>query len=102
LVRAAELYDPSSGKFTQTGSMKTGRMCFTATTLQDGRVLVAGGDDGGACTAYDNIFSSAEIYDPQTRKFTPTGSMTSPRLGATATLLDNGKVLIAGGTGRVV
>jgi large repetitive protein len=97
VLKAAELYDPATGKFTPTGSMKTGRECFTATTLQDGRVLVAGGDDGSGCSGWDNVFSSAEIYDPQTHKFTPTGSLTTARSGATATLLNNGNVLIAGG-----
>jgi hypothetical protein len=77
--------------------MKTGRECFTATTLPSGKVLVAGGDDGSGCNTSENVFASAEIYDPQTRKFTPTGSMTTPRQVATATLLGNGKVLIAGG-----
>ena len=98
VLRIADLYDPATGKFIQTGSMKTGRACLTATTLQNGRVLVAGGDDGG-CSGWDNIFGSAEIYDPHTHEFTPTGSMTTARTGATGTLLDNGKVLIAGGVG---
>jgi len=97
MPRSAQLYDPSSGRLVPTGSMKTGRQCFTATLLQDGRVLVAGGDVGG-CEAIDNAFSSAEIYDPASGKFTPTGSMTTPRASATATLLANGEVLIVGGT----
>ena len=96
--RSAQIYDPASGKFTSTGQMKTGRACFTATTLQDGRVLIAGGDDGG-CSGADHWFASAEIYDPASGKFTPTGSMTTPRSNATATLLASGKVLIAGGYG---
>jgi hypothetical protein len=88
VLKAAELYNPTTGKFTQTGSMKTGRDWFTATTLQDGRVLVVGGDDR---SGNEKIFGSAEIYDPQTHTFTPTGSLASPRYGATATLLGNGK-----------
>ena len=97
VLKSAELYDTASGKFIPTGSMKTGRECFTTTVLQSGKVLVAGGDDGSGCSPYQDVFAGAEIYDPQTRKFTPTGSMTTPRQDATATLLDNGKVLIAGG-----
>src|SRR5216683_2364318 len=60
--------------------------------LQNGQVLAAGGGVGAIAV------SSAELYDPQTRRWTPTGSMTTPRLGGTLTLLPNGDVLAAGGT----
>jgi hypothetical protein len=61
-------------------------------TLADGRVLMAGGSAGPATLA------SAEIYDPATHNVLPTGSMNYARQGASATLLPNGTVLIAGGT----
>lgn len=76
--------------FTATGSMGTGRGEATATLLPNGKVLVAGGDNGG-------VLASAELYDPVLGTFSLTGSMGTPRFVPTATLLTNGKVLVAGG-----
>jgi hypothetical protein len=94
-LASAELYDPATGKFTATGSMTTARYYATATLLPNGQVLIAGGCRSDCGT--DNALASAELYDPATRKFTATGSMTTVRAGETATLLPNGLVLIAGG-----
>jgi len=91
---SAELYDPASGTFSPTGSMSTARYGATATLLANGKVLIAGGYNGNNGT---NSVSSAELYDPASGTFSPTGSMSTPRDDATATLLANGKVLIAGG-----
>jgi WD40 repeat protein len=74
--------------FTATGSMTKARSFHTATPLNDGKVLIAGGGS-------DN---SAELYDPSTGAFTATGNMTAARTGHTATLLPDGTVLIAGGS----
>ena len=93
---AAEVYDPATGLFSPTGSLSVGRAGYSATLLPDGRVLVAGGGD--CATATDNgTWASAEIYDPATGEFTATRPMTAPRQGHTATLLQDGRVLITGG-----
>jgi len=89
----AELYNPTQGTFTLTGSMSVARANHSATVLNDGKVLMAGG--GGA--AVNTGLSSAEIYDPATGTFSVTGSMNDARQGQTATLLNNGTVLITGG-----
>jgi|SRR6516165_8909286 hypothetical protein len=83
---------PSQGPFTLTGEMATARSAHTATLLDNGTVLLAGGW-GEGFTPLD----SAELYHPATGKFTPTGHMTTPRAWATATLLLDGTVLIVGG-----
>ncbi len=90
----AELYDPQTGTFSPTGPTNVVRMHgHTATLLQDGRVLITGGTDDSLAA---NPLASAELYDPKTGKFVPTGSMAHARSGHTATLLPDGHVLIVG------
>ncbi|WP_083969068.1 Ig-like domain-containing protein [Hyalangium minutum] len=80
----------SSLTSTMTGSMSAYRTGATATRLQNGKVLIAGGYNSG------NLQSS-ELYDPATGTFTPTGSMSAARSTHTATLLNDGRVLVIGG-----
>jgi hypothetical protein len=91
---SAEIYDPTTGSFTPTGSMATPRAFHTATLLVDGRVLVAGGHSGNF---HSSALASTELYDPQTGLFSAVGNMGGAREEHTANLLPDGKVLVAGG-----
>jgi hypothetical protein len=93
---SAEIYDPATNLFTVTGSLATGREDHTATLLGNGRVLVAGGFNT-SCGTYRDC-ASAELYDPATGLFTATGSMAHSRGGHTASVLPDGRVLVAGGS----
>ncbi|MGD0247926.1 MAG: kelch repeat-containing protein, partial [Candidatus Limnocylindrales bacterium] len=91
----AEVYDPSTGKFSQTYQMTEIVAAPEATLLADGRVLITGGYD--PTVNVSTYLRTAELYDPTTNRFTATGSMNAARCGHTATLLKNGRVLIVGG-----
>ncbi len=94
--KSAEIFDHTTNTFRLTGEMIDARVFHTATSLLNGKVLIAGGgkDDG---FDYYYPIGSAEIYDPETEQFVATGNLQTPRINHTATLLQNGKVLLAGG-----
>ena len=94
ILATAEIFNPSTGTFKRTAPMNYARTHFTATLLPNGKVLVVGGD---SLTSGSGLLSSAEIYDPAAGKWTQTGSMTFGRSDFTATLLADGRVLVAGG-----
>src|SRR5437762_1335140 len=81
----------AGGRPTATGSRGTARCPHKATLLPNGKVLVAGGNNGA------DALSSAELYDPASGTWTATGSLGTARSFHTATLLPSGKVLVAGG-----
>lgn len=98
-LTSAELYDPSTGSWSMTGSLHQGRLGSTATLLRDGDVLVAGGACTHACEqqTFTDSIDTAELYDPSTGTWASTGSMHLRRESASATLLPDGEVLVAGG-----
>jgi hypothetical protein len=83
------LHAAAPGSLAAIAPMTVARAAHTATTLRDGRVLIAGGLDAAG--------RIAELFDPTSRTFARTGSLAVARSGHTATLLADGRVLIAGG-----
>ena len=71
--------------FSRTADMVHARSAFSSTLLFDGRVLIAGGG-----------VQQAELYDPATATFTPTGSLPDGHRADAATVLPDGKVLVVG------
>ncbi len=96
VLASATIFDPESRSFTAVGSLTHPRSGHTATLLDDGRVLLAGGSAGVDLFGSE---STAEIYDPARQRSVLTGAMERGRKGHSATLLDDGRVLIAGGEG---
>ncbi len=90
---SADVYAADSGVFTPAAAaMSVARELHAATLLQDGKVLVTGGYNGG-------YLATAELYDPDLSTFTATsGEMKSARAEHTVTTLPNGHVLVVGGT----
>jgi hypothetical protein len=104
-LSSAELYNPTTGTWTNTGSLNVARYGHTATLLFNGQVLVAGGCFPNNMMLGEVSFTnSAELYLPAAGIWINTSSMTNARYAHTATLLPNLRVLVAGGAvpgGRV-
>ena len=92
----AEIYDSASNTFTKTKNMLAARESHTATLLKDGNVLITGGHQGRRTAIM--IYASAEIYDPKNGTFTAAANLTVKRHKHDAALLNDGQVLIVGGS----
>jgi N-acetylneuraminic acid mutarotase len=92
-LASAELYDPATGSWSRTGSMKSARVRPSMTLLKNGQALVVGGQN---FTPHGDP-ASAELYDPASGTWKAAGFLPEVRWGHTATLLNNGTVLVAGG-----
>lgn len=97
-LASAEIYDPIANSWSTAGSMNCGRAGYTATLLPSGKVLVAGGILGNQLQVCATGTMTAELYDPTTNIWSVVANTLAARYGHTATLLPNGKVLLAGGT----
>ena len=95
LITSAELYDPATGSWSSTAAMPNGRAETPAVTLTDGTVLIAGGRGPAHSASLQDIL----IYDPAAGTWAPAPHQLGEIRGLhTATLMKDGKVLIAGGT----
>jgi hypothetical protein len=103
-LNSAELYDPTNRRFDLIEDVMTeARHGHTATLLADGRVLLTGGCNNSQVNEIicDRFLASTEVFNPVTKTFTATGSMSTPRFNHTATVLPDGRILVAGGTNGV-
>ena len=92
-IGTSEIYNATTGVWTTTGNLAFARSGHSATMLNSGLVLVAGGTNGNGQTA----LASAELYNPALGTWTTTGAMNTSRWGHAAVLLQDGRVLVCGG-----
>jgi Galactose oxidase, central domain/Kelch motif len=98
VLASVDLYDPVTNSFAPAASlptMNTSRQSAAATLLNNGKVLIAGGENNS-----NQVLANVDLYDGASNSFVPAAAlptMNQARFNATATLLPNGKVLIAGG-----
>jgi Kelch motif len=97
---SAEIYNPTTGRFTAAGSMSASRWKQGMALLRDGKVLVVGGQTGGS---NDNRLSSTEVYDPGTGRFTrgPEMHLKRFKLHDGVVSLRDGRILVAGGADQM-
>jgi serpin B len=95
---STKLYDPEDGRWSSAGVLDAARTEPAAAVLPDGRVVVAGGayvDDEEI-----RVLASAEVFDPETATWSPTGDLATARRDARAVTLADGRVLVVGGSSK--
>jgi Galactose oxidase, central domain len=99
-VSSLEVFDPASESFVGAGNLGAMRTSHTVTLLPDGKVLIVGGTYiySGPDAPVSTVLDSFELYTPASQGSTLAGVLQTPRVGHTATLLNNGRVLVTGGT----
>jgi hypothetical protein len=104
VLQSAEIYDPATDAFTTVAPMNEYRAGHTATLLPSGRVLVAGGTEGDANHRLFDVtdilgtaHANTEIYNPATNQWTYHTNLPEPKAGHSATVLQDGRILMAGG-----
>jgi hypothetical protein len=93
---STKIWDPKGGTWSSSGLLSTARSFPASSSLKDGRVIVIAGEYRNDPT--DTYLATAEIFNPETGKWTKTGSLKVARSGAQAVTLADGRVLVAGGT----
>jgi hypothetical protein len=93
---AVAIFKPTSSNFSPSVNLEEGRAEHTATLLNDGRVLITGGNYTDFCNYGGYTFDSALVFDPTNSSYSPELPMREARTGHSATLLTDGKVLVAG------
>jgi hypothetical protein len=98
VLATAEIYDPATNTWNETaGPMNVARRSHSSTLLANGKVLIAGGGNS-VSTFTQQPIQSAELFDPATGMFTLIGNMITRRSGHSANELDDGTVLLSGGS----
>ena len=96
-LTSAELYSPSSGKWSPTGNLTQGRANAVATLLLSGQVLVAGGQAVVSTTSATPPIASAELYNAMTKTWGTASSMATARVYHQLLTLPSGDALVIGG-----
>jgi hypothetical protein len=97
-LASAEVFDPATARSSTVGPLGQARESHTATLLANGKVLIVGGHRGRRAAM--EVYRSAELYDPSTQRFEPTGGLETARHKHDAVLLGDGRVLVLGGADR--
>lgn len=94
-VRSAEVYNPTTNRWSNTANMSRVRLGHAAVELADGRVLVSGG--ATVSFIFPGVTNSAEIFNPQSNRWSGTGSMSYSGAAHSMLRLKDGRVLVVGG-----